>query len=125
MRSGDAAKVGTAALFGNDTRRGQRRKVDDTHVRHFFGEVEEGRRPFTHPEVMLLAETLFEICSGKLLTTLAATKIPVFQRLWELAAYQDASGLFCVQVVPGVQLARESRRSENIESCRTLASEGL
>ena len=56
MRSGDATKVETAALFGNDTRRGQRRKVDDTHVRHFFGEVEEGRRPFTHPEVMLLTQ---------------------------------------------------------------------
>jgi len=27
------------------------------------------------------AETLFEIGSGKLLTTLAATEIPVFQRL--------------------------------------------
>ena len=56
MRSGDATKVETAALFGNDTRRGQGRKVDDTHVRHFFGEVEEGRRPFTHPEVVLLAQ---------------------------------------------------------------------
>jgi len=56
LRSGDAAKVGTAALFGNDTGRGQRRKVDDTHVRHFFGEEEEGRRAFTHPEVMLLMQ---------------------------------------------------------------------
>ena len=56
MRSGDAAKVGTAALFGNDTGRGQRRKVDDTHVRHFFGEVEEGRRPITQPDVMLLTQ---------------------------------------------------------------------
>jgi hypothetical protein len=46
------------------------------------------------------AEALFEIGSGRLLTTLAATEIPVLQRLWELAAYQDASGLFCVQVVP-------------------------
>lgn len=50
MRSGDAAKVGTAALFGNDTGRGQRRKVDDTHVRHFFGEVEEGGVPSHIPK---------------------------------------------------------------------------
>ena len=71
------------------------------------------------------AEALFEIGSGRLLTTLAATEIPVLQRLRELAACQDASGLFASKSCPGVQLARESRRSENIESCKTLASEGL
>ena len=42
MRSVDATKVERAAPFGNDTRRGQRRKVDDTHVRHLLGAVEEG-----------------------------------------------------------------------------------
>jgi hypothetical protein len=38
------------------------------------------------------AEALFEIGSGRLLTTLAATEIPVLQRLWELAAYQECIG---------------------------------
>jgi hypothetical protein len=42
-------------------------------------------------------EALLETDPGKLPTILAATEIAVFQRLWELAADQDASGLFCTQ----------------------------
>jgi hypothetical protein len=40
FRRRSEAKVEAAAQFGNDTRRGQRRKVDDTHVRHFFGQAQ-------------------------------------------------------------------------------------
>jgi hypothetical protein len=75
------------------------------------------RRPY--------AEVLLAIRFERLLTILAATEIAVFQRLRELAADQDATSLFCGQVAPGVQLDRDARRSENIESCRTPASEEL
>jgi hypothetical protein len=40
LRRRSEAKVEAAAQFGNDTRRGQRRKVDDTHVHHFFGQAQ-------------------------------------------------------------------------------------
>jgi hypothetical protein len=46
------------------------------------------------------ADALLETDPGKLLTILAATEVAVFQHLWELAADQDASGLFCAQVAP-------------------------
>ena len=45
-------------------------------------------------------EDLLEIGCERLLTILAATEIAVFQCLWELAAGQGASGLFCRQVTP-------------------------
>ena len=32
--------VANDAQFGNDARRGQRGKVDDTHIRHFFGQAQ-------------------------------------------------------------------------------------
>jgi hypothetical protein len=56
---------------------------------------------------------------------MAATEIAVVQHVWELAADQDARSLRCGQVALGVQLAQEARRSENIESCKTPASEEL
>ena len=40
-------------------------------------------------------EAFLAISSGRLLTMLAATEIAVLQWLWELAADQSASGLFC------------------------------
>jgi hypothetical protein len=40
-------------------------------------------------------EALLETDSERLLTILAATEMAVFQRLWELAAAQDAPALFC------------------------------
>ncbi len=71
------------------------------------------------------AEALLEIRSERLLTNLAATEIAAFQRLWELAADQDASGLSCVQAASSVQFGRGALRSENIESFKTPLSEEL
>jgi hypothetical protein len=46
------------------------------------------------------AEALLETDPGKLLTILAAKVVAVFQGHRELAAYQEASGLFRAQVAP-------------------------
>jgi hypothetical protein len=71
------------------------------------------------------AEDLLETDSERLLTVLAATGTAVFQRLWELAADQDASGLFAPKLRPRVQFSRETRREENIESFKTPLREEL
>ena len=84
MRSGDATKVETAALFGNDTRRGQGRKVDDTHVRHFFGEVEEGNSsparssPQAFPGCSAEGDKA-RVQIARVLRKLQASTIPFFQ----------------------------------------------
>ena len=44
------------------------------------------------------AEAFLETDPWKLLTIFVTTEIAVFERLWELAADQDAAGQFCSQV---------------------------
>ena len=70
-------------------------------------------------------EDLLETDSERLVKTSAATEIAVFQRFWEFAADRDASGRFAPKLLPDAQFSREARRSENIESCNTPASEEL
>jgi hypothetical protein len=60
------------------------------------------------------AEALLETDPGKLLAILAATEVAVFQRLWELSADQDASGLSCAscaQVFSSVEKHADGRTS--------------
>jgi hypothetical protein len=57
------------------------------------------------------AEVLLETDSAKLSTIFAATEVAVFQHLLELAADQDASGLFCAQVFSSVEKHADRRIS--------------
>src|SRR6266849_2520246 len=55
-------------------------------------------------------DSLSEIGSERLLTTLSATQTAVFQRLWELVAGQNAPGLFCAQVAPRCSVQSSSQQ---------------
>jgi hypothetical protein len=79
----------------------------------------------TAPRGRSPAEALLEADVERLLKISAATEIAVFQRFWEFTADRDASGCFAPQLLPDAQFSREARRSENIESCNTPASEEL
>src|SRR4029077_6612416 len=56
------------------------------------------------------AEALLETDSERLLAILAVTETAVFQRLWELVAGQNASGLFCAQVAPRCLVRSRSKQ---------------
>jgi hypothetical protein len=92
------------------------------YSRHSFGidscHAGFGRRQHNELQIKLLrvawrmpsAKVLLAIGSERSLTIFVATEIAVFQRLWELAANQDATSLFCGQVAP-----RRSARSRSTQ----------
>ena len=72
------------------------------------------------------AEILFEADFDRLLRILAAgTEAAGFQRHWDQLLTEPHRACSAPELCPGVQLGREARRSENIESCKTPASEEL
>ena len=63
------------------------------------------------------AEALLEANLERLVTIWAATEVAVIQRLLELAADQDASGVFCAQVFRPVE-KRADRRTLSLAKPR-------